>query len=134
TCVGGPRVDQLPENLLEFAHPTPLAIRESSSESIFFAHATRLKPYAIPLPRGGGSGGGSARFFSAPGWGEPHANRLPVHPTPLTSQVLGERPSPSRGGWESAGRAIVSSSHFVVVCRRIKLIEVLPLTCPASPG
>src|SRR5262249_46287250 len=56
TCVGGPRVDQLPENLLEFVHPTPLAIRESPSESIFFAHATRLKSYAIPLPGPGARG------------------------------------------------------------------------------
>lgn len=38
-CVVRPRVVQPAENLLEFAHPTPPSIRESSSESIFHADA-----------------------------------------------------------------------------------------------
>jgi hypothetical protein len=50
----GPRVRQPSKNLLEFAHPTPSAIKESFSESILPNKAIgSSNPYAIPLPRSG---------------------------------------------------------------------------------
>jgi len=53
-CVVRPRIAQPSENLPEFAHVTPLANRESPSESTFVANATlALKSYAIPLPSRG---------------------------------------------------------------------------------
>jgi hypothetical protein len=52
--VGGARIGQLAESLLEFAHRRPPKLRESSSESIFRTNAIpRQNPYAIPLPRRG---------------------------------------------------------------------------------
>src|SRR5262249_48107737 len=53
--VGGTWIDQPSEDLLEFAHATPPSVRESTSESILRADATRASnPSAIPLPFGGG--------------------------------------------------------------------------------
>src|SRR5262249_32114439 len=46
-----PRIGQTSENLLEFAHVTPLEKWESPSESTFAADAIPVpNPYAIPLP------------------------------------------------------------------------------------
>src|SRR5262249_39162518 len=49
-----PRIGQTSENLLEFAHVTPLEKWESPSESTFAADAIPVpNPYAIPLPSRG---------------------------------------------------------------------------------
>jgi hypothetical protein len=48
--VGRARIRQVSENLLESPHRTPLALRESSSESILLESAiTPSNPHAIPL-------------------------------------------------------------------------------------
>src|SRR5208282_2666354 len=63
--IGRAWIVQPAKNLLEFAHPTPLSIWESSSESILFADAIRRSnPYAIPLPASGGGKGGGAWMVS----------------------------------------------------------------------
>ncbi len=52
--VGRPRIRQVSEDLSEFLHWTPSAIRESSSESMLRAGATSMSnPHAIPLPARG---------------------------------------------------------------------------------
>src|SRR5882724_10036741 len=52
--IGRPRVWQATEDLPEFLHWTPPAIRESPSESMLPAAATALSnPHAIPLPHKG---------------------------------------------------------------------------------
>ena len=52
--IGRPWIRQVSENLPEFLHWTPPAIRESSSESTLLATATSIShPHAIPLPRKG---------------------------------------------------------------------------------
>jgi hypothetical protein len=52
--VGGSRIDQASEHLLEFLHRTPLAIRESPSESMLLAGTIpHTNPYAIPLHAAG---------------------------------------------------------------------------------
>src|SRR5438128_2369628 len=65
TCVVRPRIAQRSEKLLEFAHVTPLTIRESPSESTFAAGAIPApNPYAIPLPYGGGIGASGVEAVS----------------------------------------------------------------------
>jgi len=64
--IGRARIAQPPEILLEFAHLTPLANRESSSESCSQPLATGIqKPKAIPLLSRGGFG--RERFRSSSG-------------------------------------------------------------------
>src|SRR5262249_19383656 len=59
-----PRIGQTSENLLEFAHVTPLEKWESPSESTFAADAIPVpNPYAIPLPCGGGISFGGAFVY-----------------------------------------------------------------------
>ena len=53
--IGRARIGQTAEDFAEFAHRNPLAIRESSSESISLPAATpNANPHAIPLPSRGG--------------------------------------------------------------------------------
>src|SRR5215469_14386711 len=62
--IGRPRIGQLPEDIDEFLHPTPLSQWESSSESISRPNAIpNLFSHAIPLPCGGGLGWGVLQYL-----------------------------------------------------------------------